>query len=102
MKVKMTIIFLAVLILLSLGFWLGWRGADARFAELRKTVKFEADAIKAQSAARFDSVEIRLERMEKKLDQLDARSARIESKLDRLIDLATPRLPDGMKPACQE
>ena len=99
MKLKITIALLVALLLLSTGFWLGWRGADGRFAELRETVVSEADAIKAQSAARFDSVESRLERMEKKIDQINARSARIESKLDRLIDLATPRLPDGMKAA---
>ena len=39
--------------MLSLGFWLGWRGADECFAELRGTVVSEADGIKAQSAARF-------------------------------------------------
>ena len=99
MKLKITIALLVALLLLSLGFWLGWRGADGRFAELREIVVSEADAIKAQSAARFDAVESRLDRMEKKLDQIDARSARIESKLDCLIDLATPRLPDGMKAA---
>ena len=99
MKLKITIALLVALLLLSSGFWLGWRGADGRLAELRETVVSEADAIKAQSAARFDAVESRLDRMEKKLDQIDARSARIESKLDRLIDLATPRLPDGMKAA---
>ena len=99
MKLKIAIALIVVLILLALGFWLGWRGADGRLAELRETVVFEAACIKAQSAARFDSVESRLERMEKKIDQIDARSARIESKLDRLIDLATPRLPDGIKAA---
>ena len=99
MKLKIAIALIVVLVLLALGFWLGWRGGDGRLAELRETVVSEADAIKAQSAARFDSVESRLERMEKKIDQIDARSARIESKLDRLIDLATPRLPDGMKAA---
>ena len=97
MKLKIAIALIIMLVLLALGFWLGWRGADGRFAELRETVVSEADVIKAQSAARFDSVESRLERMEKKIDQIDARSARIESKLDRLIDLATPRLPDNMK-----
>ncbi len=99
MKLKIAIVLLVVLALLSLGFWLGWRGADGRFAELRETVKSEADGIKAQSAARFDSVEGRLDRMEKQLNQIDERAVRIEAKLDRLIDLATPRLPDGMKPA---
>ena len=99
MKLRIAIALIVVLVLLVLGFWLGWRGADGRFVELRETVVSEADAIKAQSAARFDAVESRLDRMEKKLDQIDARSARIESKLDRLIDLATPRLPDGMKSA---
>ena len=99
MKLKIAISLVVVLVLLALGFWLGWRGADGRFAELRETVVSEADAIKAQSASRFDSVESRLERMEKKIDQIDARSARIESKLDRLIDLVTPCLPDGMKAA---
>ena len=99
MKLKIAIVLIVVLVLLALGFCLGWRGGDGRFAELREMVVSEADGIKAQSAARFDSVERRLERMEKKLDQIDARSARVESKLDRLIDLATPRLPDGMKSA---
>ena len=99
MKLKIAITLIVVLVLLALGFWLGWRGADGRFAELRETVVSEVDAIKAQSAVRFAAVESRLDRMEKKLDQIDARSVRIEAKLDRLIDLATPCLPDNMKAA---
>ena len=99
MKLKIAIALIVVLVLLALGFWLGWRCADGRLAALRETVVSEADAIKARAAARFDSVESRLERMEKKIDQIDARSARIEAKLDRLLDLATPRLPDDMKAA---
>ena len=37
-KLKFAIALVVVTVLLSLGFWLGWRGADGRFVELREEV----------------------------------------------------------------
>ena len=66
-------------------------GAVSR-REVKETVVGESSAIQARLDARCDAIERRFERVDSKLDS-------IESKLDRLIDMATPRLPDGMVPA---
>ena len=49
-------------------------------------------AVREEGAATRLTVEMQCNALSRKLD-------RIESKLDRLIDMATPRLPDGMTPA---
>ena len=51
-----------------------------------------ADLVVAEGAATREKVDARC-------DALDAKLDRIESKLDKLIELATPRLPDGMSVA---
>ena len=66
-------------------------GAVSR-REVKETVVRESAAIQAHLDARCDAIERRFERIDSKLDG-------IESKLDRLIDMATPKLPDGMAPA---
>ena len=52
----------------------------------------EADLIAAEGAATRTKVDERCDALDVKLD-------RIESKLDKLLQLATPRLPDDMKAA---
>ena len=53
--------------------------------ELKDAIGRESDAIQSHLDARCDALERRLDR--------------IESKLDRLLELAVPKLPDGMRAA---
>ena len=63
--------------------WLFYRDGGVTHGEL-------ADLITAEGAATRARVDARCDALDGKLD-------RIESKLDKLLQLATPRLPDGMK-----
>ena len=63
--------------------WLFYRDGGVTHRDL-------ADLITAEGAATRTKVDERCDALDVKLD-------RIESKLDKLIQLATPRLPDGMK-----
>ena len=65
--------------------WLFYRDGGVTHREL-------ADLITAEGAATRAKVDERCDALDVKLD-------RVESKLDTLIQLATPRLPDGMKAA---
>ena len=65
--------------------WLFYRDGGVTHRDL-------ADLVAAEGAATRAKVDERCNALDVKLD-------RIESKLDRLIQLATPRLPDGMKTA---
>ena len=95
MKMKRTFrIAVCVLLLLLLAleaYRLVVDGAVSR-REVKESVVRESAAIQARLDARCDAIERRVERVDSKLDG-------IESKLDRLIDMATPKLPDGMAPA---
>ena len=78
----------ALLLLLIVLAFEGWRlfadrGVSHR--DLEKAVVRESAAVRERVDARCDALERRLDR--------------IESKIDRLIDMATPKLPDGMKVA---
>ncbi|MBQ3289782.1 MAG: hypothetical protein IJH50_10265 [Kiritimatiellae bacterium] len=75
---------LLLLLLLLLGFEAFRFFADGAVShrDLKESVVRESASVQARLDARCDA-------LERKLD-------RIESKLDRLIDLATPKLPDGM------
>ena len=65
--------------------WLFYRDGGVTHRELADLVVAEGAATRARVDARCDA--------------LDAKLDRIESKLDKLIELATPRLPDGMTAA---
>jgi len=82
--VRLVIVLLAILLLLAFAGWV-WHmqcgGVSHR--EIKEAVVAESAKVQAHVDARCDA-------MEQKLD-------RIESKLDRLIEMATPKLPDGMR-----
>lgn len=87
---------LAALLAALLAAWL-WHGrrACARCAELDGTVRREAAAVRACLGDRFERLERRLDGLASHVDEkLDG----IEAKIDRILELATPRLPDGMRP----
>ena len=95
MKIKKTFLLVVCVFLLLLLTLELYRfvvdGAVSR-REIKESVVSESSAIQAHLDARCDAIERRFERIDSKLDG-------IESKLDRLIDMATPKLPDGMAPA---
>ena len=64
--------------------WLLYRDGGVTHRDLADLVAYEG----AETRAKVDE----------RCDALDAKLDRIESKLDRLIQLATPRLTDGMTP----
>ena len=78
------LIALIVLVLLAAWAWWTWCGGVSH-VEIRDTVRDEAELVRKMVDSRCNAIE-------RKLD-------RIESKLDRLIELATPKLPDNMIPA---
>lgn len=86
MVVKTLLIVLIVLLAVVTGA-LTWqiRGSFAAGDGIRESVRSEAESIR-------QGVDGRCDELEKKLD-------RIEGKIDRLIDMLTPKLPDGMKTA---
>ena len=79
------VLLVVVLAIVVAWLWLFYRDGGVTHREL-------ADLVAAEGAATRAKVDMRC-------DALDARLGRIESKLDKLIELATPRLPDGMSVA---
>ena len=78
------IVLLVILILLALAGWVWYmQCGGVSHREIKVTVIDESAKVQARMDARCDA-------LEQKLD-------RIESKLDRLIEMATPKLPDGMR-----
>ncbi len=67
-------------------------GGHVPNSKVKECVLHESASIRAEVDSRSDAIEARLERIESKLDKLDG-------KLDRILELATPKLPDGMKEA---
>ena len=78
------VIVLAALVLAAAWAWWSFCGGVSH-VEIRDTVREEADSVRNALDSRCDAIE-------RKLDL-------IESKLVRLIEMATPKLPDGMVPA---
>ena len=78
----------ALLLLLLVLAFEGWRLFADRGVSHRDIEK----AVVRESAAVRERVDARCDALERRLD-------RIESKIDRLIDMATPKLPDGMRAA---
>lgn len=65
--------------------WLFYRDGGVTHRDLADLVAAEGAATRAKVDERCDALDVKLDR--------------IESKLDRLVQLVTPRLPDGMKAA---
>jgi len=84
-KILIAVLLVVVLATVIAWLWLFNRDGGVTHREL-------ADLITAEGAATRAKVDERCDALDVKLD-------RIESKLDKLIQLATPRLPDGMKAA---
>jgi len=84
MKRRILVFLLVLLALLTGWVWYSFCGGVTH-RELKITVEHEGAETRAHIDRRCDA-------LEKKLD-------RIESKLDRLIEMATPKFPDGMQPA---
>ena len=82
-KILMAVLLVVLLATVIAWLWLFYRDGGVTHREL-------ADLITAEGAATRAKVDERCDALDGKLD-------RIESKLDKLIQLATPRLPDGMK-----
>ena len=84
-KLLATVLLIVVLASVIAWLWLFYRDGGVTHREL-------ADLITAEGAATHAKVDERCDALDVKLD-------RIESKLDKLIQLATPRRPDDMKAA---
>jgi len=84
-KILAVVLLVVVLATVVAWFWLFYRDGGVTHRDL-------ADLIVSEGAATRAKVDERCNALDVKLD-------RIESKLDRLVQLATPRLPDGMKAA---
>ena len=82
-KILIAVLLVVLLATVIAWLWLFYRDGGVTHREL-------ADLITAEGAATRAKVDERCDALDVKLD-------RIESKLDKLIQLATPRLPDGMK-----
>ena len=76
-------VLLVVLAILFAWLWLFYRDGGVTHRELANLITAEAAATRAKVDERCDALDVKLDR--------------IESKLDKLIQLATPQLPDGMK-----
>lgn len=79
----LTLIILLVIVTGALTWQI--RGSDAMGIEIKDAVRSEAKGITKEVDERCDELEKRLDR--------------IEGKIDKLIEMLTPRLPDGMKSA---
>ena len=84
-KILIAVLLVVLLATVIAWLWLFYRDGGVTHREL-------ADLITAEGAATRAKVDERCDALDVKLD-------RIESKLDKLIQLATPQLPDGMKAA---
>jgi len=83
---KRLLALVVVLLLAAVAAWIWCRACGGvTHRELKDAVTDESAAIQARIDARYRA-------LDEKLD-------RIEAKLDKLIDMATPKLPDGMKVA---
>ena len=82
-KLLTTAVIVVVLAILFAWLWLFYRDGGVTHRQL-------ADLITAEGAATRAKVDVRCNALDAKLD-------RIESKLDTLLQLAAPRLPDGLK-----
>lgn len=86
MKKILAVILLVVALSSAVAWlWLLYRDGGVTHRDLADLVAAEGAATRA--------------RVDERCDALDVKLDRIESKLDRLVQLATPRLPDGMKAA---
>ena len=84
-KFLLAVVLVVLLATVVAWLWLFYRDGGVTHREL-------ADLITAEGAATRTKVDERCDALDVKLD-------RIESKLDKLLQLATPRLPDDMKAA---
>ena len=84
-KILIAVLLVVLLATVVAWLWLLYRDGGVTHREL-------ADLIAAEGAATRA-------RVDERCDALDVKLDRIESKLDKLIQLATPRLPDDMKAA---
>ena len=84
-KILIAVLFVFLLAAVIAWLWLFYRDGGVTHRDLADLVTAEGVATRA--------------RVDERCDALDAKLDRIESKLDKLIQLATPKLPDGMKAA---
>ena len=84
-KLLFSVVLVLVLATVVAWLWIFYRDGGVTHRDLADLVSAEGAATRA--------------RVDERCDALDVKLDRIESKLDRLIQLATPRLPDGMKAA---
>ena len=84
-KILAVVLLVVVLATVVAWLWLLYRDGGVTHRDLAGLVSAEGAATRA--------------RVDERCAALDVKLDRIESKLDRLIQLATPRLPDGMKAA---
>ena len=85
-------VLLAVLVFLA---WLFDGGVSNRM--VRESVLDEGEKTRALLNARADAIESRLSSIAKVELAIDEKLSRVEKKLDALVELATPKLPDGMR-----
>ena len=84
-KILVAVVLFIMLATAVAWFWLLYRDGGVTHRDLADLVAYEGEATRAK--------------VDERCDALDTKLDRIESKLDKLIQLATPRLPDGMKAA---
>ena len=82
-RIALVALFLLLLLLLAFEWWRLAADGGVSHRDLKAAVASESAVVREHMDARCDALERRLDR--------------IESKIDRLIDMATPKLPDDMK-----
>ncbi len=82
-KIKVVVLLAVVFAILGAWLWLFYRDGGVTHREL-------ADIIAAEGVATRMKIDARCDALDGKLDRIDA-------KLDKLLQIAAPRLPDGMK-----
>ena len=97
-KIKKWIILIVVLAVVAIAAFL-FVSMSGEHGKTRGVVNLRADMLQADIAGVAAKVDARSDALEGELARIDAKLDRIEGKLDRLIEMATPKLPDGMEPA---
>lgn len=88
---KKAVAIIVILAVAAVAAWLWYRQCGGvSHGELKSAIERESRTTRAQLRDESAAINAKLDRIEAKVD-------RVEAKLDKLIEMATPKLPDGME-----